>query len=104
MIRRIEYANGDWTRTAVIVAHDGPNGWCVMFGDRATANASVEYCRTLTQCQALARQWVGVIAKRAATGAARVVRDADTPQKADFRRDVSHRAKHNRRRCSGVLS
>ena len=58
MITRIEYANEDRTRTAVIVPHDGPNRWCVMLGDRARAEARVQYARTMTQCMAWARAWV----------------------------------------------
>lgn len=58
MIRRIEYANADYSRTAVIVPHDGPNGWCVMLGDRARASAHVKYAPTMTKCQAWARAWM----------------------------------------------
>ncbi|MCC6650665.1 MAG: hypothetical protein IT348_05910 [Candidatus Eisenbacteria bacterium] len=58
MIRRIEYANEGYTRTAVIVPHDGPRKWCVMLGDRATASARVQYAQTMTQCQAWARAWM----------------------------------------------
>jgi hypothetical protein len=64
MITRIEYANDDHTRTAVVF-HLGRLGrlqhrgrWGVSLGDRARAAAQTIYADTMTKAQGYARIWV----------------------------------------------
>lgn len=58
MIRRIAYANDDWTRTADVVPLPTGKGWRVWLGNLAESEHSHRDARTMTQCQAWARQWV----------------------------------------------
>lgn len=58
MIRRITYANDDWTRTADVVPMPTGKGWRVWLGNLAEAEYSHRDHHTMTRCQAWARQWV----------------------------------------------
>lgn len=58
MIRRICYANDDWTRTADVSPLGDGNGWVVWLGDKARNDAGRHTVRTMTQAQGIARAWV----------------------------------------------
>lgn len=58
MIKRIVYADDDWTRTADVVPDRLLGGWKVWLGYRAQQDSASREARTMQQAQAIARRWI----------------------------------------------